>query len=266
MRFTTSKIFILLFGYAFLYIPMAVVIAYSFNASDSVHVWTGFSTQWYTTLLQNKILLNAAWTSLKVATSAATLSTILGLLIALSLRMHQRFRGKSLMGASVAALLVVPDVILGLALLLTFVTLEQWLGWFGGGRGIATITIAHTTFTVAYVTTLVQARLAGLNKDLIEAALDLGATPLQAFWSVTLPLIAPSLLSGWFLAFALSLDDVVVASFVAGPQSTTLPMVIFSQIKFGLSPQVNALATLMIGLVFVGLAISGYFLYRARKQ
>lgn len=250
-------------GYAFLYLPILTLVIFSFNSSRQITVWQGFSTQWYTSLFENTILMRSAWVSLQIAVCAATLATVLGTLAAITLVRGGRFRGKSIFGVLVTAPLVMPEVITGLSLLLLFVGLEQLLGW-PKGRGMLTIIIAHTTLCMAYVTILVRSRLAEMDLSLEEAALDLGARPLRVFISITLPIIFPALLSGWLLAFALSLDDLVLASFVAGPSSSTLPMVIFSSIRFSLTPQINALATLIITSVGISVIIAGWLLHRKK--
>ncbi|WP_353859308.1 ABC transporter permease subunit [Azospirillum formosense] len=253
------------FGYAFLYVPIALLIFYSFNESRLVTVWGGFSTKWYAELLQNDQLLGAAWLSLKVAAMSATASVVLGTVAGLALARFGRFRGRTLFGGMITAPLVMPEVITGLSLLLLFVALEQAIGW-PDGRGMTTITIAHTTFTMAYVAVIIQSRLVSLDESLEEAAMDLGARPAKVFFVITLPIIAPAIVSGWLLAFTLSLDDVVVASFVSGPGSTTLPMVIFSSVKFGISPQINALATLMMMVVATGIFIASLVMARQERQ
>lgn len=253
------------FGYAFLYVPIALLILYSFNESRLVTVWGGFSTKWYAELLNNDQLLGAAWLSLQVAAMSATVAVALGTIAGLALARFGRFRGRTLFGGMITAPLVMPDVITGLSLLLLFVALEQLIGW-PDGRGVTTITIAHTTFTMAYVAVIIQSRLVSLDESLEEAAMDLGARPAKVFFVITLPIIAPAIVSGWLLAFTLSLDDVVVASFVSGPGSTTLPMVIFSSVKFGISPQINALATLMVTVVSVGIFIASLIINRQERQ
>ncbi|AWU96131.1 ABC transporter permease subunit [Azospirillum ramasamyi] len=253
------------FGYAFLYVPIALLIVYSFNESRLVTVWSGFSTKWYAELINNDTLLDAALLSFRVAAVSATLAVLLGTCAGLALVRFGRFRGRTLFGGMITAPLVMPEVITGLSLLLLFVAMEQWLGW-PGGRGVTTITIAHTTFTMSYVAVVIQSRLAGMDGSLEEAAMDLGARPAKVFFVITLPLIAPALVAGWLLAFTLSLDDVVVASFVSGPGSTTLPMVIFSSVKFGISPQINALATLMVLVVATGIFIASIVLARQERQ
>ncbi|PWC78501.1 ABC transporter permease subunit [Azospirillum sp. TSH64] len=255
----------LLFGYAFLYVPIALLIVFSFNESRLVTVWSGFSTKWYGELLHNDALLDAAFLSFQVAAVSATLSVLLGTCAGLALTRFGRFRGRTLFGGMITAPLVMPEVITGLSLLLLFVAMEQWLGW-PDGRGVTTITIAHTTFTMSYVAVVIQSRLAGMDGSLEEAAMDLGARPAKVFFVITLPLIAPALVAGWLLAFTLSLDDVVVASFVSGPGSTTLPMVIFSSVKFGISPQINALATLMVLVVAAGIFVASIVMARQERQ
>ncbi|MDZ7621360.1 MAG: ABC transporter permease subunit [Candidatus Competibacteraceae bacterium] len=245
---------VLVFGYAFLYVPVLLLIVYSFNESRLVTVWTGFSTKWYGELLRNQQLLDAAWLSIRIAATNATFAVILGTLAANALVRHGRFRGRGGFELLLTAPLVMPDVIIGLSLLLLFVAMQQTIGW-PDGRGFTTITIAHLTFSMAYVAVVVRARLAQMDRSLEEAAMDLGARPLTVYLRITLPLIAPALLSGWLLAFTLSLDDLVIASFVSGPGSTTLPMVIYSSVRMGVSPQINALATLIVLFVTVAVIV-----------
>lgn len=238
------------FGYAFLYLPIALLIVWSFNASRIVNIWGGFSTKWYGELARNDDFLSAAWLSLKVAATSATGALILGTLAAVVLVRFGRFRGRILFNGLIAAPLVMPEIILGLAMLLMFVALEQLIGW-PDGRGFSTIAIAHTTVGMAYATVVVRSRLAQMDESLEEAALDLGARPLKVFFLITLPVIAPSLAAAWLLAFTLSLDDVVVAQFVSGPGATTLPIEVFSSVRLGVSPQVNALGTIIVCVVAV---------------
>jgi putrescine transport system permease protein len=244
----------LAFGYAFLYAPIVLLVVYSFNASRLVTVWAGFSARWYGELLHNVQILDAAWLSLRIAATTATLATILGTLAALALARTSRFAGRGLLVGLLAGPLVMPEVILGLALLLLFVALESTLGW--PSRGAGTIVVAHTTFCVAYAAVVIRAKLADFDRSLEEAAADLGAPPAAVFFRITAPLIAPALVAAWLLSFTLSLDDLVVASFVSGPGATTLPMVVYSSVRLGVSPQINALATLLILAVaaFVGMA------------
>jgi putrescine transport system permease protein len=260
--FRLSALFL---GFAFLYIPVALLIIYSFNASRLVTVWGGFSTKWYGELLRNEQILSAAWLSLKVAALSASLAVALGTLAGLVLARFGPFKGRTLLSGLTTAPLVMPEVITGLSLLLLFVTMEQIIGW-PAGRGMTTIVISHITLTMAYVTVIVQSRLAQMDDSLEEAAMDLGARPLKVFFLITLPIIAPALMSGWLLAFTLSLDDLVITSFVAGPGSSTLPMVIFSKVRLGVSPDINALATILVGVVAVGVIVAGYTMSRQQKQ
>lgn len=250
-RFNITSIVL---GFAFLYLPIVLLVIFSFNASKLVTVWGGFSTKWYVALLQNPQILGAAWISLQVAVVAATLAVILGTLAAYVLTRFGPFRGRALLTGMSTAPLVMPEVITGLSLLLLFVAMEQLIGW-PAGRGKTTIIIAHVTFCMAYVTVVVQSRLADMDESLEEAAMDLGARPVRVFFDVTLPVIAPALVAGWLLAFTLSLDDLVVASFVTGPGASTLPMVIFSKVRLGVSPDINALATIIIAIVALGVGI-----------
>lgn len=247
------------FGFVFLYIPILTLIIFSFNESKLVTVWGGFSTKWYGELLNDAQIMGAAWISLKVAIISASLGVALGTLAALVLVRFGGFFGKPLLRGMVTAPLVMPEVITGLSLLLLFVSMERAIGW-PVGRGMATIIIAHTTFCMAYVAVVVQSRLVDMDDSLEEAALDLGASPVRVFFDVTLPVIAPALVSGWLLAFTLSLDDLVVASFTSGPGASTLPMVIFSKVKLGVSPDINALATLIILVVAIGVGLAAYFM------
>lgn len=255
---------VLAFGYAFLYAPLLWLVIYSFNASRLVTVWAGFSTHWYAELFENEALLSAAWLSLRIACINATGAVILGTLAGLALARYGRFRGRRLFSAMVHAPLVMPDVVMGLSLLLLFVALQQSVGW-PATRGMLTITLAHVTFSSCYVAIIVQSRLAQLDPHLEEAALDLGATPASAFLNVVAPVIAPSLIAGWLLAFTLSLDDLVIASFVAGPGASTLPMVVYSSVRLGVSPQINALATLLLGIVALGVTVAGWILHRRAR-
>lgn len=252
---------VLAFGYAFLYGPLLWLVIYSFNASRLVAVWGGFSTHWYMELLENKALLSATWMSLRIAAVNATGAVALGTLAGLALARYGRFRGRRFFSGMVHAPLVMPDVVMGLALLLLFIALQQSIGW-PASRGMLTITLAHITFSSCYVAIIVQSRLIQLDPHLEEAALDLGATPVRAFLGVTVPLIAPSLLAGWLLAFTLSLDDLVIASFVTGPGASTLPMLIYSSVRLGVSPQINALASVMLLIVASGIIVAGWILHR----
>ncbi|HNP62701.1 MAG TPA: ABC transporter permease subunit [Woeseiaceae bacterium] len=251
-RFVIS---VLSFGYAFLYVPLILVIVYSFNDSRIATIWGGFSTRWYGELLRNDQILDAALLSLTIAATSATGATILGTMAGLVLARFGRFKGRTLFAGMISSPMVMPEVITGLSLLLLFVTLQQLTGW-PAQRGFSTITIAHTTFSMAYVAVIVQSRLVAMDESLEEAAMDLGGRPLRVVFDITLPLIAPAMVAGWLLSFTLSLDDLVIASFVSGPGSTTLPMYIFSKVKLGVSPDINALATIIIVTVSIGVAIA----------
>lgn len=253
-RFIVS---VLAFGYAFLYVPLLLVIVYSFNNSRIATIWGGFSVRWYGELFRNEQVLDAALLSLRVAITSATAATILGTMAGFALARLGRFRGRTLFSGMITSPMVMPEVITGLSLLLLFVTLQQLTGW-PGQRGFGTITIAHTTFAMAYVAVIVRSRLASMDESLEEAAMDLGGHPLRVVFDITLPLIAPAMVAGWLLAFTLSLDDLVIASFVSGPGSNTLPMYIFSKVKLGVSPDINALATLIILLVTLGVLIAWF--------
>jgi putrescine transport system permease protein len=247
--FTTVTITALTLGFAFLYLPIVILVIYSFNASKLVTVWGGFSLQWYGTMLRNQQLLDAAWVTLRVAFVASTLALVLGTMAGVVLTRIARFPGRTLFAGMISAPLVMPDVILGLSLLLLFVSL-------GVERGYWTIVVAHTTFAMCYVTVVVQSRLLTFDRSLEEAAMDLGAPPLKTFFVITLPIIAPALVGGWLLAFTLSLDDLVIASFTTGPGATTLPMRIYSSVRLGVTPEINAVCTVLIGLVTVGVIVA----------
>ena len=232
-------------GFAFLYLPMVILVVYSFNSSKLVTVWAGFSTKWYGELMRNEAFLDAAWVTIKVAVLSSTFATVLGTLAAYVLVRAGRFWGRTLFSGMIYAPLVMPEVITGLSLLLLFIGI-------GLDRGVMTIVLAHTTFSMCYVSVVVSSRLATFDMSLEEAALDLGSTPFEAFRLVTLPIIAPAVISGWLLAFTLSLDDLVIASFTSGPSATTLPIKIFSAVRLGVSPEINALSTIMIAIVTIG--------------
>ncbi len=236
-------------GLAFLYAPIVVLVIYSFNASRLVTVWAGWSTRWYGELLRDGAVLESAWVTLRVAVLSATAATALGTLAALALVRLGRFRGRLLFAGMVYAPLVMPEVIIGLALLLLFVAV-------GADRGFWTLTLAHTTLTMCFVTVIVQSRLLHLDPSLEEAALDLGCPPVKTFFSVTVPLILPALVSGWMLAFTLSLDDLVIASFTTGPGATTLPIRIYSEVRLGVKPEINAICTIMLAIVAVALVMA----------
>ncbi|MCR9147421.1 MAG: ABC transporter permease subunit [Rhodobacteraceae bacterium] len=249
IRLSWFNVTSLTLGFAFLYLPMLLLIVYSFNESKLVTVWAGFSTKWYGELLTNDAYLDAAWVTIQVAVISSTIATVLGTMAALVLIRAGRFLGRTLFSGMIYAPLVMPEVITGLSLLLLFIGI-------GLDRGVFTIILAHTTFSMCYVSVVVSARLMSFDKSLEEAALDLGCSPLQAFRLVTLPIIAPSVISGWLLAFTLSLDDLVIASFTAGPSATTLPIKVWSSIRLGVSPEINALSTILIGIVAVGVIVA----------
>ncbi|MEH2475010.1 putrescine transport system permease protein [Nitrobacteraceae bacterium AZCC 2161] len=243
-RLSRFNVTALVLGLAFLYLPIVILVIYSFNASRLVTVWGGWSTRWYTEFFNDRAMLDAAWMSARVAVVSATLATFLGTLAAVALTRGERFRGRTLMSGMLYAPLVMPEVITGLSLLLLFVALDA-------ERGFWTVTIAHTTLTICFVTVVVQSRLAGLDRSLEEAAMDLGCDPARAFLRVTLPLIWPAIAAGWMLAFTLSLDDLVIASFTTGPGSATLPIRIYSEVRLGVKPEINAICTLIIGFIAV---------------
>lgn len=236
-------------GFAFLYIPIVLLVVYSFNESRLVTVWSGFSVKWYAELFKNQDLMDAAWVTLRVGVLSATIATILGTLGALALTRYTRFRGRTLFSGMIYAPLVMPEVITGLSLLLLFVAV-------GFDRGFWTVTLAHITFAMCFVAVVVQSRLVSFDRSLEEAAMDLGAPPVTTFMKITLPIILPAVVSGWMLAFTLSLDDLVIASFTSGPGATTLPMKIYSQVRLGVTPEINAVCTLLIGLVATGVIIA----------
>jgi putrescine transport system permease protein len=248
------------FGYAFLYLPLALVMIYSFNESRLVTVWGGFSTKWWSALFANEAMLQAAWLSIRIAFVSATAAAIIGLAAGYALARARRFPGRALFGSLVIAPMVMPEVVMGISMLLLFVGAERLFG--GPDRGFLTIALAHTTFSIAFVAIVVQARLADFDRSLEEAAMDLGATPWVTFCTVTLPLIAPAIGSGWLLAFTLSLDDLILTQFVAGAQSQTLPMRVYSSVRLGVDPQINVLATLVVAVAACALALSGWLTRR----
>lgn len=248
-RFSWFNATSLTFGFAFLYLPILLLVIYSFNESKLVTVWAGFSTKWYGVLLGNAAMLDAAWVTLRVALMTATLATIFGTMAAYVLVRMGRFTGRTVFSGMVYAPLVMPEVITGLSMLLLFISL-------GIPRGILTVVLAHTTFAMCFVAVVVSSRLVSFDKSLEEAALDLGCTPLDAFFSVTLPIIMPAVIAGWLLAFTLSLDDLVLASFTTGPSATTLPIKIYSAVRLGVSPEINALSTILIVIVASGVIVS----------
>jgi putrescine transport system permease protein len=235
-------------GLVFLYGPIVSVLIYSFNESTLVTVWTGFSTKWYVALASDQQILNAAWLSLQIATMTATGATVVGTLAGYVMARFRRFHGRTLFSGLLLAPLVMPEVIMGISMLLLFVGMEQLIGW-PRGRGVLTITLSHITFCLCFVAVIVQSRLADMDQSIEEAAMDLGARPVTVFFLVTLPQLVPALAAGWLLSFSLSLDDLVITSFVSGPGSTTLPLVIYSKVKLGLNPEINALAAVVITIV-----------------
>ena len=259
------RLAVLALGLGFLYLPIAVLIAYSFNESRLVTIWGGFSTRWYGALLEDEKYLAAALTSLEIAAMSATLALVLGTCAGLAMNRFARFRGRLLFGFMLMAPLVVPEVILGLSLLLLFVAAQAWLGW-PAQRGMLTVTIAHATFAACFVAVLVRAQLAAFDRSLEEAASDLGARPLAVLWRITLPGISPALISGWLLAFTMSLDDLVIASFVSGPAATTLPMAVYSSVRIGVTPQINALATVFLAVVVTVVALAFRVMARQEKR
>lgn len=248
-RFSWFNATALTLGFAFLYLPMLILVIYSFNASKLVTVWAGFSTRWYGELIRNEAFLDAAWVTLRVALVSSTVATVLGTMAAYGLVRGGRFLGRTLFSGMIYAPLVMPEVITGLSLLLMFIAINL-------DRGVLTIVLAHATFSMCYVSVVVSSRLVSFDRSIEEAALDLGCTPFDAFRSVTLPIIMPAVVSGWLLAFTLSLDDLVIASFTAGPSATTLPIKIFSSVRLGVSPEINALSTILIAVVAVGVLIA----------
>jgi len=249
-------------GFIFLYAPIVSLVIFSFNKSKLVTVWGGFSTKWYGELFKDPQILTSAWLSLKIALISASLALVIGTIAAFVLVRFGVFRARTLLQGMITAPLVMPDVITGLSLLLLFVAMQGLIGW-PAGRGVTTIIIAHATFGAAYVAVVVQSRLLDMDISIEEAALDLGSRPLRVFFDITLPVISPALISGWLLAFTLSLDDLVVASFVSGPGSSTLPMVIFSKVRLGVSPDINALATIIILIVSVGIIAAALIMQKS---
>ena len=261
-RFVISMLW---FGLAFLYIPIFLLIFYSFNYSKIVPLWGGFSTRWYTKLFESPEVWDAVMLSLKIALINATFATILGTLAGIAMVRFGRFKGRTLFSGMISAPLVMPEVITGLSLLLMFITLSDLIGW-PSDRGFTTITIAHITFSMAYVAVIIQSRLLGMDESIEDAAMDLGAKPFRVLTDITLPLLAPGMLAGWLLAFTLSLDDLVIASFVTGPGSNTLPILIYSRIRLGLRPDINALATIIIITFSLGVMLAAWIMWRQEKQ
>lgn len=255
-RFNIASIVL---GFSFLYLPIILLVIFSFNESKLVTVWGGFSTRWYVSLMSNQSILDAAWVTIRVALISATVATVLGTLAAIALTRYTRFRGRLLFSGMVFAPLVMPEVITGLSMLLFFVAV-------GLDRGFFTLTLAHITFTMCFVTVVVQSRLISFDRALEEAAMDLGATPVGTFFQVTLPVILPAIISGWMLAFTLSLDDLVISNFTSGPGATTLPMKIYSQVRLGVTPEINAVCTILIAIVATGVIIASVVNKRREVQ
>jgi putrescine transport system permease protein len=264
-RSSTFLISVLCFGFAFLYVPILSMIFFSFNKSRLATVWGGFSTQWYGKLFGNQQILNAAILSLEIALVSATIATILGTMAGLALARFRRFRGRAVFSGLVTAPLIMPEVITGISSLMLFIWMAEWIGW-PGKRGFTTITIAHITFSLTYVATIVQARLSSMDMSLEEAAMDLGSKPWQVLKDVTLPIIAPAIVSGWLLAFTISLDDVVITAFTTGPGATTLPLLIWSKVKLGVTPDINALATMIVLVVAAGVLAASIIMARAEGK
>ena len=255
----------LCFGFAFFYVPILSMIVFSFNKSRLATVWGGFSTQWYGKLLASDQIMNAALLSLKIALVSATFATILGTLAGLALARFKTFRARTLFSGLVTAPLIMPEVITGISALMLFILMAEYIGW-PGQRGFTTITIAHITFSMTYVAVIIQSRLASMDRSIEEAAMDLGSRPWQVLKDITLPVISPAILSGWLLAFTISLDDVVITAFTSGPGSTTLPLLVWSKVRLGVTPDINALATVIVVFVGTGVALSGWLMHRAERQ
>lgn len=249
----------LVLGFSFLYLPILLLVIFSFNESRLVTVWGGFSTKWYSEIWKNEGLMNAAWVTLRVGLLSATIATILGTMAALALVRHKRFTGRTLFSGMIYAPLVMPEVITGLSLLLLFVAIDF-------ARGFWAVTLAHVTFAMCFVAVVVQSRLVTFDRSLEEAAGDLGCPPTKTFFVITLPVIAPAIIAGWMLAFTLSLDDLVIASFTTGPGATTLPMKIYSQVRLGVTPEINAVCTILVGLVTSGVLLASYFTRRQETK
>jgi putrescine transport system permease protein len=253
------------FGFAFLYIPLVSLVIYSFNKSRLATLWGGFSTEWYFKLFENTQIIDAASLSLRIAAVSATFATILGTMAGFALARFTRFRGRTMFSGLVSAPLVMPEVITGLSLLFLFIMMEQAIGW-PRGRGATTVTLAHITFSMSYVAVIVRSRLSSMDRSVEEAAMDLGSKPMRVLFDITLPIISPAMISGWLLAFTLSLDDVVITAFTTGPGANTLPLVVWSKVKLGVTPDINALATIIIGIVTTCVILAGIVMYRADKR
>lgn len=256
---------VMCFGFAFFYIPILSMMVYSFNGSRLATVWGGFSTKWYVSLISNKQVGAALLLSLKIAVTSATAATILGTMAGITLARFRRFKGRTLFSGLVTAPLIMPEVITGISSLMLFILMAKFLGW-PSSRGFTTVTLAHITFSMVFVTTIIQSRMLQADRAIEEAAMDLGSKPWAVLFDVTLPVIFPAILSGWLLAFTISLDDVVITSFTTGPGNTTLPLLIWSKVKLGVTPDINALATLTVLVVGCGVALAGYLLNRSEKR
>jgi putrescine transport system permease protein len=255
----------LCFGFAFFYIPILSMIVFSFNESRLATVWGGFSTKWYAELFRNDQVIDAAILSLKIAVTSATFATILGTMAGIALARFRQFRGRTAFSGMITAPLVMPEVITGIAMLMMFILMAEWFGW-PSQRGFTTVTLAHITFSLVFVATIVHSRLVRTDPSVEEAAIDLGSKPWQVMWDITLPIISPAILAGWLLAFTISLDDVVITSFTTGPGNTTLPILIWSKVKLGVTPDINALATITVTVVGIGVLIAGIVMNRAEKR
>ena len=264
-RLSWFIILMMALGYVFLYGPIVSLVVFSFNQSKLVTVWGGFSTQWYGALLHDDQVITAFVLSLKIAILSSTVATILGTIAGYVLSRFGAFRGRIVFSGMVTAPLVMPEVITGLSMLLLFVSMQQLIGW-PEGRGFATITLAHITFTMSYIAVVMQSRFSTLDVSLEEAAQDLGAKPLKVFFVITLPIVAPAIVSGFLLGFTISIDDLVITSFTSGPGANTLPMVIFSKVRLGLNPEINALASLIIAVVATGVIASTIYMAQAEKR
>jgi putrescine transport system permease protein len=252
-------------GFAFLYVPLVSLVIYSFNKSRLATLWGGFSTEWYGKLFANAQIIDAALLSIRIAAVSATIATVLGTMAGFALARFTRFRGRTMFSGLVSAPLVMPEVITGLSMLFLFIGMEQLIGW-PRGRGATTVTLAHITFSMSYVAVIVQSRLSSMDRSVEEAAMDLGSKPLRVLFDVTLPIVSPAMISGWLLAFTLSLDDLVITAFTTGPGANTLPLVVWSKVKLGVTPDINALATVIIGIVTLCVTLTGIIMYRAEKR
>ena len=257
-KYGNFNIFALIVGFSFLYIPIILLILFSFNESRLVTVWGGFSTKWYGELMNNQDIKDAAWVTFKVAFVSSTVATFLGTIAGLVMSRFGKFGGRTLFSGMIYAPMVMPEVILGLSILLTFITLSI-------DRGVLTVTLAHITFSMCYVSVIIQSRMSSYDESINEAALDLGCTPLRTFLLITFPIILPAIISGWLLSFTMSLDDLVIASFTSGPGSTTLPMKIYSMVRLGVTPEINAVSTILVGLVALGV-VSASIIGKRQKQ